>query len=68
MCINVKVLILFSKQLHSWVTKDGTCSLPSEDDNCTLVTITEEDIDNVVKHVPKLDTLVITFNFRNLYT
>lgn len=46
-------------KLNPWVTKGGTCSLPTEEENCTLVTITEEDIDNVVKHVPKLDTLIL---------
>lgn len=46
-------------KLHPWVTRKGTFPLPTEDENCTLVTITEEDIDNVVKHVPKLDTLIL---------
>lgn len=41
-----------------WVTKNGESPLPSEDENCILVTVTEEDIDNVIKHVPKLDTLI----------
>lgn len=45
-------------QLHSWVTRDGTCPLPTEEENCELVVLTDEDIKNVVKHVPKLDTLV----------
>ena len=45
------------------MTKNGEFSLPSEDQNCILVTVTKEDIDNVVKHVPKLDTLVCSYGF-----
>lgn len=40
------------------MTRDGKDPLPTEEENCVLVTLTEEDLDNVVKHVPKLDTLV----------
>lgn len=40
------------------MTRDGKDSLPTEEENCVLVTLTDEDLDNVVKHVPKLDTLV----------
>jgi len=32
--------------------------LPTESENCILVTVTDEEIDNVVKHVQKLETLV----------
>ncbi|XP_022337138.1 calcium/calmodulin-dependent protein kinase kinase 1-like isoform X4 [Crassostrea virginica] len=44
---------------HPWVTRDGEEPLPSEEENCVLVTLTDEDLDNVVKHVPKLDTLIL---------
>ncbi|XP_056009240.1 calcium/calmodulin-dependent protein kinase kinase 1-like isoform X3 [Ostrea edulis] len=44
---------------HPWVTRDGKEALPTEEENCVLVTLTDEDIDNVVKHVPKLDTLIL---------
>ena len=40
------------------MTRAGEEPLPSEEENCVLVTLTDEDLDNVVKHVPKLDTLV----------
>lgn len=40
------------------MTRDGKDPLPTEEENCVLVTLTDEDLDNVVKHVPKLDTLV----------
>ncbi|XP_061197080.1 calcium/calmodulin-dependent protein kinase kinase 1-like isoform X1 [Saccostrea echinata] len=44
---------------HPWVTRDGEEPLPTEEENCVLVTLTDEDLDNVVKHVPKLDTLIM---------
>lgn len=44
---------------HPWVTRDGKDPLPTEEENCVLVTLTDEDLDNVVKHVPKLDTLIL---------
>jgi len=42
-----------------WVTRDGRCPMPSEDDNCHLVTVTEEDIENCVRSIPRLDTLIL---------
>ncbi|KAL3856519.1 hypothetical protein ACJMK2_011265 [Sinanodonta woodiana] len=44
---------------HPWVTKKGEHPLPTEQENCVLVTVTDEEIDNVVKHIPKLDTLIL---------
>lgn len=32
--------------------------LPSEDENCTLVEVTEEEVENSVKHIPSLATVV----------
>ncbi|XP_050409367.1 calcium/calmodulin-dependent protein kinase kinase 1 isoform X1 [Patella vulgata] len=58
---------------HPWVTREGQISLPSEEENCILITVTEEEIMNVVKHVPKLDTLIFVKSvlknrsFRNPY-
>ena len=40
------------------MTKEGECVLPSEEENCILITITDEELDNCVKVVPKLETLV----------
>ncbi|XP_012943873.1 calcium/calmodulin-dependent protein kinase kinase 2 [Aplysia californica] len=42
-----------------WVTCSSQFPLPSEEANCELVTITEEDVENVVKHVPKIETLIM---------
>ncbi|KAL5274503.1 CAMKK2 family protein [Megaselia abdita] len=49
----------FFLQKHRWVTNDGIIALPSEDENCCLVQISDEDINSVVKSIPKLDTLIL---------
>lgn len=41
------------------MTKDGQFPLPSEEENCHLVEITEEDVAKVVTSIPKLDTLIL---------
>lgn len=45
-------------KLHPWVTKNGAELLPTEDENCTLVEVTEEEVENSVKHIPSLATVV----------
>lgn len=47
-----------SLKLHPWVTRHGAEPLPSEDENCTLVEVTEEEVENSVKHIPSLATVV----------
>lgn len=42
-----------------WVTKDGQFPLPSEEDNCQLVEVTDEDVAQVITSIPKLDTLIL---------
>lgn len=42
-----------------WITKKGQFPLPSQDDLAKPVEISEEDINSVVKTVPKLDTLIL---------
>lgn len=45
--------------MHSWVTRHGAEPLPPEDDNCcTLIEVTEEEVENSVKHIPSLATVV----------
>ncbi|XP_066459373.1 calcium/calmodulin-dependent protein kinase kinase 2 isoform X2 [Eleutherodactylus coqui] len=46
-------------KLHQWVTKDGAEPLPSEDENCTLIEVTEEEVENSVKHIPSLATVIL---------
>ncbi|EHB13088.1 Calcium/calmodulin-dependent protein kinase kinase 2 [Heterocephalus glaber] len=33
-------------KLHPWVTRHGAKPLPSEDENCTLVKVTKEEVEN----------------------
>lgn len=48
-----------SKQVHPWVTRHGAEPLPPEDDNCcALIEVTEEEVENSVKHIPSLATVV----------
>ncbi|XP_018569004.1 calcium/calmodulin-dependent protein kinase kinase [Anoplophora glabripennis] len=44
---------------HPWVTKSGVYPLPSEEENCQLVEVTEEDVARVITSIPKLDTLIL---------
>lgn len=49
----------FCVQAHPWVTKQGAEPLPPEDDNCSmLIEVTEEEVENSVKHIPSLATVV----------
>lgn len=48
-----------SRQVHPWVTRHGAEPLPPEDDNCcALIEVTEEEVENSVKHIPSLATVV----------
>ncbi|KAG2470889.1 KKCC2 kinase, partial [Polypterus senegalus] len=49
----------FSGKVHPWVTKHGTDILPSEDENCILIEVTEEEVENSVKHIPSLATVIL---------
>lgn len=44
---------------HAWITRHGVHVLPTEEDNCRLVQINDEDMNTVVKSIPKLDTLIL---------
>uniref|UniRef100_A0A8C7EFQ2 Protein kinase domain-containing protein n=1 Tax=Nothoprocta perdicaria TaxID=30464 RepID=A0A8C7EFQ2_NOTPE len=46
-------------KLHPWATKNGVELLPTEDENCTLVEVTEEEVENSVKHIPSLATVIL---------
>uniref|UniRef100_A0A8C5S2L9 Calcium/calmodulin dependent protein kinase kinase 2 n=1 Tax=Laticauda laticaudata TaxID=8630 RepID=A0A8C5S2L9_LATLA len=46
-------------KLHLWVTKNGTEPLPTEDENCTLIEVTEEEVENSIKHIPSLATVIL---------
>ncbi|XP_017769403.1 PREDICTED: calcium/calmodulin-dependent protein kinase kinase 1 isoform X2 [Nicrophorus vespilloides] len=55
---NVRITLPEIKE-HKWVTKCGKCPLPSEEDNCHLVEVTDEDVAQVITSIPKLDTLIL---------
>ncbi|XP_018329338.1 calcium/calmodulin-dependent protein kinase kinase 2 [Agrilus planipennis] len=46
-------------KVDPWVTKDGLYPLPTEEENCHLVEVTDEDVAKVVTSIPKLDTLIL---------
>ncbi|CAM1301392.1 CAMKK2 (predicted) [Pycnogonum litorale] len=47
-------------KVHYWVTNNGTEPLPSEEENCRAVLeVTDEEILQCVRSIPKLDTLIL---------
>ncbi|XP_035665746.1 calcium/calmodulin-dependent protein kinase kinase 2-like [Branchiostoma floridae] len=46
-------------KVDHWVTEEGTLPLPTEEENCTLVEVTEDEVTNCVKQVPQLNTLIL---------
>uniref|UniRef100_A0A0N4ZH04 calcium/calmodulin-dependent protein kinase n=1 Tax=Parastrongyloides trichosuri TaxID=131310 RepID=A0A0N4ZH04_PARTI len=52
-------LMLSEIKMHPWVTKDGLYPMLTEEENCHLVTVTEEEIKNCVRIIPRLDTLIL---------
>ncbi|XP_058978806.1 calcium/calmodulin-dependent protein kinase kinase 1 isoform X3 [Musca domestica] len=46
-------------KIHPWVDALGVHPLPSEEDNCRLVQVDDNDINTVVRSIPKLDTLIL---------
>lgn len=49
-------------QEHPWVTYGGKQPLPCTAENCTDIEVTEDDIQNSVKSIPKIKTLVRTLH------
>uniref|UniRef100_A0A673IKG6 Si:ch73-62l21.1 n=1 Tax=Sinocyclocheilus rhinocerous TaxID=307959 RepID=A0A673IKG6_9TELE len=47
-------------KVQPWVTRHGAEPLPPEDDNCcSLIEVTEEEVENSVKHIPSLATVIL---------
>ncbi|XP_053669483.1 uncharacterized protein LOC128719868 [Anopheles marshallii] len=44
---------------HTWLTRHDSVRIPTEEENCRLVQINDEDMNSVVKSIPKLDTLIL---------
>uniref|UniRef100_A0A671RRT4 Calcium/calmodulin-dependent protein kinase kinase 1-like n=1 Tax=Sinocyclocheilus anshuiensis TaxID=1608454 RepID=A0A671RRT4_9TELE len=46
-------------KVDPWVTQDGTDPLPLEEEHCTVVEVTEEEVQNSVKFVPSLSAVIL---------
>lgn len=46
-------------KIHSWVTGYGIYPMMKQESNCCLIEVTEDDVENSVKSIPKLDTLIL---------
>ncbi|KAK3735941.1 hypothetical protein QZH41_013938, partial [Actinostola sp. cb2023] len=44
---------------HPWVTRGDRDPLPSTQENCSVIEITDEDIKNSVRTIPKIKTLIL---------
>ncbi|XP_056911527.1 calcium/calmodulin-dependent protein kinase kinase 1 isoform X3 [Takifugu flavidus] len=52
-------IMLSEIKMDQWVTQGGTDLLPLEQEHCTVVEVTEEDIQNSVKFVPSLSAVIL---------
>uniref|UniRef100_A0A3Q3AAQ3 non-specific serine/threonine protein kinase n=1 Tax=Kryptolebias marmoratus TaxID=37003 RepID=A0A3Q3AAQ3_KRYMA len=46
-------------KLHPWVTESGSNPLPLEEEHCTAVEVTDEEVQNSVKLIPSLSTMIL---------
>ncbi|XP_017849077.1 calcium/calmodulin-dependent protein kinase kinase 1 [Drosophila busckii] len=46
-------------KMNKWVIGNGSYPLPNVDENCCLVQVDDDDINSVVRSIPKLDTLIL---------
>lgn len=46
-------------KMDQWVTQGGADPLPLEEEHCSMVEVTEEDIQNSVKFVPSLSAVIL---------
>lgn len=44
---------------HDWVTCYGVYPMLQEEENCQLIEVTEHEVQNSVRSIPKLDTLIL---------
>lgn len=53
---------------HPWVTRGGKCPLPSTKENCPDIEVTDDDIKNSVRAIPKLKTLILVKSMMKYHT
>ncbi|XP_028275226.1 calcium/calmodulin-dependent protein kinase kinase 1b isoform X2 [Parambassis ranga] len=46
-------------KLHPWVTENGLNPLPLEEEHCTALEVTEEEVQNSVKLIPSLSAVIL---------
>ncbi|KAM4627727.1 calcium/calmodulin-dependent protein kinase kinase 1b [Polymixia lowei] len=46
-------------KVHRWVTQGGSDPLPLEEDHCTVVEVTEEEVQNSIKLIPSLSAVIL---------
>jgi len=46
-------------KIHPWVTGYGIYPMMKQESNCCLIEVTDDDVENSVKSIPKLDTLIL---------
>ncbi|XP_037533791.1 calcium/calmodulin-dependent protein kinase kinase 1b [Nematolebias whitei] len=46
-------------KLHPWVTENGSNPLPLEEEHCTAVEVTDEEVQNSVKLIPSLSAMIL---------
>ena len=44
---------------HAWVTGYGVYPMLEEEENCTLIEVTEDDVENSVQHINNLESLIL---------
>ncbi|XP_069017300.1 calcium/calmodulin-dependent protein kinase kinase 1b [Embiotoca jacksoni] len=46
-------------KLHQWVTENGSNPLPLEEEHCTVLEVTEEEVQNSVTLIPSLSAVIL---------
>lgn len=46
-------------KVHPWVTENGSNPLPLEEEHCTALELTEEEVKNSIKLIPSLSTVIL---------
>lgn len=46
-------------QVHPWLSRGGAEPLPLEEEHCSMVEVTEEEVQNSVKTIPSLPAVIL---------